>query len=119
MVLISAFQSADSSFMSVQTANARAKKDCESERRRSQRKPHVVEAWIASPTATDASQREEVISVNLSRHGVAFERRNPLPVGTFHVIDIAMGEQRMRTEVRIMSCRPLENGRYEIGGEFC
>jgi hypothetical protein len=89
------------------------------ERRRSERKPHVVEAWISSPTAIKETDREEVTAVNLSRHGLGFESQRPLPVSTFHVIDIAMGEQRIRTEIRIISCRSGGNGRSEIGAEFC
>jgi hypothetical protein len=91
----------------------------EKERRRSERKPHIVETWISSPTATKPTDREEVTAVNLSRHGVAFESRRPLPLSTFHIIDIALGEQRMQSEIRIISCRPSANGRSEIGAEFC
>jgi hypothetical protein len=89
------------------------------ERRRSERKPHVVEAWISSPTATDLADREEVTAINLNRHGLAFEADGPLPLSTFYLIDIAMGEQRMYSEIRIISCRPTANGRSEIGAEFC
>lgn len=91
----------------------------EKDRRRSERRPLVVEAWLASPTATDPLDRREVTSVNVSRHGVAFDHRTPMPVGTFHVIDLAMGEQRLLCEVRVMSCRRLDDGMYEIGAEFC
>jgi hypothetical protein len=90
----------------------------EADRRRSQRTPHIVEAWISSPTATDPKDREEVRSVNLSRHGVAFEYRTDLPLGTFHVIEVALGENQMRTEVRIMYCRNMGDGSFEIGAEF-
>ncbi|HSV13329.1 MAG TPA: PilZ domain-containing protein [Tepidisphaeraceae bacterium] len=89
------------------------------DRRRSERRPLVVEAWVSSPTAVDPLDREEVTSVNVSRHGVAFDRRTPLPVGTFHIIDLSMGEQRMRCEARIMTCRKLDSGLFEIGAEFC
>ncbi len=73
---------------------------------------------MGSPPAPDPTDREEVRSVNLSRHGVAIEHRSDLPLGTFHVIDVALGEQRMRTEVRIMYCRSLGDGTFEIGAEF-
>ena len=91
----------------------------EKDRRRSERRPHIVEAFISSPTATDPMDRDEVNALNLSRHGVGFDYDQPIPLGTFHVIDLDMGTQRMRIETRIMSCRKLENGRYEIGAEFC
>jgi hypothetical protein len=89
------------------------------ERRRSERKPNVVETFISSPTSTKLEDREEVTGVNLSRHGVAFEASRAFPAGTFHIIDFAMGEQRMYSEIRIVSCRPAGNGRSEIGAEFC
>jgi hypothetical protein len=91
----------------------------EKDRRRSERTPLVVEAWLCSPTATDPGDGEEVMSVNVSRHGVAFDRRAALPVGTFHILDITMGLQRMRSEIRVMTCRQLPDGAFEIGAEFC
>jgi hypothetical protein len=100
-------------------ANATAVATPESERRRSKRMPQVVEAWLASPTAADPKDREEVMSVNLSRHGIAFEHHHELPIGTFHMIDVAIGTQQLRTEVRIRNCRKREQDRYEIGAEFC
>jgi hypothetical protein len=89
-----------------------------SERRRSTRAPHVAEAWVASPTATRPDDRLEVTALNMSRHGVAFELRKPLPEGAFFVIVIGVGEQRLTSEVRIISCR--KNGAsYAVGAEFC
>ena len=107
---------ADSHFVSTHVTETSAA--TEPDRRRSQRTPHIVEAWICSPTATDPNDRDEVRSVNLSRHGIAFEYQSDLPLGTFHIIDIALGEQQMRTEVRIMYCRSLGDGTFEIGAEF-
>ena len=89
------------------------------DRRRSKRVPQVVEAWIASPTATDPDDCDEVLAINLSRHGMAFDHKVPLPVGTFHRVDVSFAGQRMRTEIRIMNCRQIPNGHYEIGAEFC
>ncbi len=63
-------------------------------RRRSERRPHVAEAWLSSPTATDASDRLEVTSLNISRHGIAFDLDQPLPVGTFHIVELGVGEKR-------------------------
>ena len=105
---------ADRPFVSTHAAESSAEPD----RRRSERTPHIVEAWISSPTATDPKDRDEVRSVNLSRHGIAFEHHTELPLGTFHAIDLALGEQRLRTEVRIMYCRSLGDGNFEIGAEF-
>ena len=88
------------------------------DRRRSTRKPHVAEAWVASPTATRADDRLEVTALNLSRHGVAFEVPKPLPEGAFYVVVIGVGEQRLSSEVRIIACRKVGN-LYEVGAEFC
>ncbi len=88
------------------------------ERRRSPRKPHVIEAWIASPTATPDEERLEATSINLSRHGVAFCIKTQLPVGSYYVIEIGMGEQRMVSEVRTVSCRPGDDGMFEVGAAF-
>jgi hypothetical protein len=90
-----------------------------SERRRSPRIPHVIEAWINSPTATDGDERREVTCMNLSRHGAAFLFHQPLPTSAFYVLEIGLGDQQMISEVRIISCKAMETGQYEIGAEFC
>jgi hypothetical protein len=87
------------------------------ERRRSQRLPHIIEAFIASPTATD--ERTEVTAVNLSRHGVAFEASQPLPAGSFHLIEIGLGDQKLMSEIRVISCTKSDDGNWAIGAEFC
>jgi hypothetical protein len=89
------------------------------DRRRSDRTPKVLDAWICSPTATDpAGEREVVTAVNLSRHGVAFALEHSVPTGAFYVIEISMGGQKVLSEVRIISCRKGEDGRFEVGAEF-
>ena len=88
------------------------------DRRRSTRRPHVAEAWVASPTATRPDDKLEVTALNLSRHGVAFELPEPLPEGSFYVVEIGVGDQRLSSEVRIISCRKVD-GVYEVGAEFC
>ena len=110
---------ADIARMSLSTTTTTAAPKPEKDRRRSERCPLVVDAWLSSPTAVNPQDREEVTSLNLSRHGVAFDHRRELPIGTFHIIDLAMGEQRFRCEIRIMSCREVANGNFEIGAEFC
>ncbi|HMO27591.1 MAG TPA: PilZ domain-containing protein [Tepidisphaeraceae bacterium] len=89
------------------------------DRRRSDRRPHVVEAWICSPTSSDPEDRVEVLAVNVSRHGVGFESDTPIAPGTFHTMEIGIGEQTMRHEVRVSFCRKTEHGRYDVGAEFC
>ena len=88
-------------------------------RRRTQRYPHVVEAWISSPTAKDPTERIEVESMDLSRHGVGFESDQPVPPGTFFIMEIGVGSQRLISEIRVAYCRPIDSGRYHVGAEFC
>lgn len=91
----------------------------EKDRRRSDRTPKVLDAWICSPTATDpAEEREVVTAVNLSRHGVAFALEHSVPTGAFYIIEFSMGGQKVVSEVRIISCRKAEDGRFEVGAEF-
>jgi hypothetical protein len=78
----------------------------------------VAEAWVSSPTATRADDRVEVTALNLSRHGVAFEVPTPLPEGSFYIVEVGVGEQRLSSEIRIISCRKV-GGVYEVGAEFC
>jgi hypothetical protein len=90
------------------------------DRRRSTRAPHVAQAWVVSPTsARPADERQEVAALNLSRHGVAFELPRPLPEGAYYLIQIAVGDQRLTSEIRIISCRRTDQGSYEVGAEFC
>jgi hypothetical protein len=95
------------------------RKPDESDRRRSGRVRHVVDAWICSPTDFSRSNALEARSLNVSRHGVAFETNRELPTGSFWVIEIAMGEQQMTSEVRIISCHKADGGKWEVGAEFC
>ena len=88
------------------------------DRRRSPRVPHVMDAWVMSPTATDPDDRVEARCLNVSRHGVGFIIAQPLPTCAFYVIDMGLGDQRMKAEVRILSCEQTPDGQYDIGAEF-
>jgi hypothetical protein len=89
------------------------------DRRRSARKEHVVEAWIISPTATKASEKMEVTSMNISRHGVCFSLARPIPEGAYYVIEVLMGEQKITSEIRVVTCRKDDGERFDVGAEFC
>ena len=94
-------------------------RDSERDRRRSARTPHIVQAWVFSPTATRDDERREVQALNLSRHGVGFEVPSPMPIDSFFIVEIGVGEQRLRSEVRIISCKRNGAGAFEVGAEFC
>ena len=87
------------------------------ERRRSERHPYIIEAWLGS--ATDPQAREEVATLNLSRHGVQFQLTRPVKAGSFEVLEISMGSQKLVTRVQIKRCDPLEEGFWDVGAEFC
>src|SRR5690349_4580276 len=80
----------------------------QSDRRRSPRVPSVIEAWLAPVGSADPDQRLEIASMDLSRHGVGFCVYRELPLGSFHVVEIALGDQRLVSEVRVVFCRPFE-----------
>jgi hypothetical protein len=88
-------------------------------RRRSNRWPYVIEAWVSSPTATDPADKLEATAVNLSRHGICFDVDASLPVGCFYRIEVGIGEQRLNAEVRIISTRASGPNTYTIGAAFC
>jgi len=95
------------------------RKPSEDDRRRSTRVPHVAEAWVCSPTDFDQEDKIEVRAVNLSRHGLAFDLDTDMATGSFKTIEIGIGDQRVRSEIRIISCRQTDEGHYEVGAEFC
>lgn len=97
---------------------AEADKRRKDERRRSNRKPYVAEAWLSSPTATDPADRVEVTSLNVSKHGIAFDLPVAIPTGVFYVLRLGMGPQKLVTEVRVVSCRPGDES-FHVGAEFC
>jgi hypothetical protein len=86
-----------------------------SERRRSPRKPHVVEASLGSPTG---GKPLKVTSVDLSKHGVGLSVAKPIAAGTFHVLNLGLGTQRIAGEVRVLSCRKEADGSYRVHAEF-
>jgi hypothetical protein len=57
--------------------------------------------------------------MNLSRHGVGFELAKPIPEHTFYNIEIAMGDQRLTSEIRIVTCQKSDHGTWQVGAEFC
>ena len=86
------------------------------ERRRSPRKPHVVEASITSPTGGPAI---EVTGVDLSKYGVGLSVGKAVPAGTFHLLTLGLGAQRMVGEIRVVSCRKQGDSLHRVHAEFC
>ena len=91
------------------------------DRRRSVRRPYVIQSWLAPAGDGRPGSRVAISSLDLSEHGVAFGTWQPLAAGSVHVIEIGLGEQRLVSEVRVVFCRPFPalNGVYQVGAEFC
>jgi hypothetical protein len=66
-----------------------------------------------------ASDELEVVSLNLSRHGVGMELPHDVPVGSVMTIEIGTSGRSVQSQVRITSCDPIADGLFRAGGEFC
>lgn len=86
------------------------------ERRRSPRRPHVVEASLTSPTGGPAVQ---VTGFDLSRHGVGLTVPRIFPPGTFHLLTLGLGAQRIVGEIKVVSCRKQPDSTYRLHASFC
>jgi hypothetical protein len=107
--------------MPLQTAAAAQPKiDAEDERRRGNRRPHVCEAWLRSPT-DPGGEKIAVLSLDISRHGFGFEAHQPVTVDCFYWVEIGIGEQRIAQEVRVVSCVESDGtpGVYRVGAVLC
>lgn len=90
-----------------------------SDRRRDDRTPKICDAWIYSPTATRPEDRKQVTGVNLSKHGVAFNSQSPVPIDSFHKIELQLEGRTIISEIRIIHCEPSDFNHFNVGGEFC
>lgn len=87
------------------------------ERRRSMRQEREVVAFVST---ADGTTRVAVTDVNLSRHGVGFTSFHAFAEGLFCLIEIGFGDQRLISEIQIVSCRAGARGvANRIGAEFC
>jgi hypothetical protein len=108
-----AFSGVDKKTMSSATIKPESR-----ERRRSHRAPCICEAWLSSPTSRDPADRVEVTTLNLSRHGVAFELPVAVPTGAYFLLRFTIGPQQISSEIRILTCRAGDES-FQIGAEFC
>jgi hypothetical protein len=86
------------------------------ERRRSQREAREALAFVST---ADGATRVAVDDVNLSRHGVGFTSFHPFAEGLFCLVEIGFGDQRLISEIQIVSCKGTRDGQHRIGAEFC
>jgi PilZ domain-containing protein len=95
---------------------SRASESLALERRRSARRAHVAAGVLSSPTG---GGRVEVLSVDVSRHGICLTLGRPIAAGTFHRLEFATDAGRPAREVRILSCHPQDDGSFHAHAEFC
>jgi hypothetical protein len=102
--------------MSVKTGNSSASSTKDRDRRRSDRAEKHVIAFVST---ADGTTRVAVSDVNLSHHGVGFTSFHPFAEGMFCLIEIGFGEQRLISEIHVISTTSARNGQHKIGAEFC
>lgn len=90
------------------------------ERRRGVRGTLAAEATLYPETSEEAQSDEvELLSVNLTRHGVGMDLPHEVAIGTVYNLAINIGHDTLRSHVRITSCAPVADGLYRAGGELC
>lgn len=102
--------------MAASSSPSRASDPPHSERRRSPRRPHVAHAFLSSPTG---GKRIEVLSTDVSRHGICLRLSDPIARGTFHRLEFVAEMGRPAREVRILSCEERGDGSFHAHAEFC
>lgn len=88
------------------------------ERRRSLRRRHLSLAWVRNADVRKNST-VEVLTTDLSEHGVGFRADRTIKVGTQCCIEIGCGPSRLIGEVRIVHSKSKGRRGYEIGADFC
>jgi hypothetical protein len=87
------------------------------ERRRSRREPYIIDAWLA-PVGRPES-RTEVVTLNISRHGVGLKLAEPLAMESAYELELMPNGKRMTMKIVICRCQPMEGGFWNVGAEFC
>ena len=88
------------------------------ERRRSKREPHDVDA-IVQPADGNTDLEEKVSIRDLSLGGVGMIAKHPYRLGTVWRITLGNGPLFLNAKVRIVSCRVRADKRFDVGCEFC
>ena len=104
------------------TAPAPAAAECTSfsgaNRRRHPREPHHVAATIQPATGNaDVDEAVSVFNLSLGGAGIVVARR--YAVGSVWRITLGNGPLFLNARMRVVSCRPRSDGKYDVGCEFC
>jgi len=87
-------------------------------RRRSHREPVVTVGQLR--TTNDPKEPGRQVLVNdVSLHGVGLRTTFELKLEDQFTIEIGVGPLHLASRMRVVRVRPLKDGTYDIGGEFC
>ena len=101
-----------------QTIGEEQKVSSGADRRRSHREPVVTVGTLRM--ATDAREGgRQVLVHDVSLHGVGMRTTFELELGEFFMIEIGVGPLHLSSRLHVVRVRPLKDGTYDIGGEFC
>jgi hypothetical protein len=88
------------------------------ERRRSHREPVVTVGTLHTETDTRVGGRQVLVN-DVSLHGCGFRTTFELAMDDCFTIDIGVGPLHLASRLRVVRVRPLPDGTFDIGGEFC
>jgi hypothetical protein len=88
------------------------------DRRRSHREP-VVTAGTLRLASDKREGGRQVLVHDVSLHGVGMRTTFQLELDDVFMIEIGVGPLRLSSRLRVARVRPLKDGTYDIGGEFC
>jgi PilZ domain-containing protein len=87
------------------------------ERRRSPRQAYSAGAWV-SPEAGVRGKDHQVSVFDLSLHGVGFTSKESFRPDAVHWMVLGVSGLRASSRIRIVNCRPNNEGGYDCGAEF-
>jgi hypothetical protein len=61
----------------------------------------------------------QVLVTNVSMHGVGFRSNEELDDTLLYAIEIGVGPLHLSSRMRLVRVRPLPDGTFDIGAEFC
>lgn len=88
------------------------------DRRRSRREP-VVTVGTLRTTDNPRQAGRQVLVNDVSLHGVGIRTTFALELEEFFTIEIGVGPLHLTSRMKIVRVRPLADGTYDIGAEFC
>ena len=88
------------------------------DRRRSHREPVVTVGALRTADSPKEPSRQVLVS-DVSLHGVGIRTTFSLELGELFSIEIGVGPLHLASRMRVVRVRPLKDGTYDIGGEFC